>query len=604
MIEKIGSLLRISFIFHIFSLCGYKEAATFKFVTEEEIKYVENFIRTKLSAFLDDIERRESCGSIDKKHFFGKYYMTSPHTFEFTPGERLLIIQMSKHVKSILDRNDEPNSGIKYFKIDETDKKLRKNIYQGTEYYQHFCGRFFTLSNDLTFGTISKPISENRKDMIADTEKLKSQLAADVQNWLITKSTEEYSSSFEDSMISVESESNGKIIGKIVCVFCKVSKKRINRIRVSLKCSDSRIYWILSNFDTHVGRCHAACSNVFSVDETDEIDSSGKNALNIIQKRSKMKEKAEKQIKTPKEKLFSKIDRAKRSIITDKSKSTVDESTATIQMSVEIVTDSSHQVLNDVDLEKAIYEQISTQILKLIQFTMGVKCTQCEMAFNTDDGHEHTLLTLKIYRDGHCMFRSLAHQLWLEMLGTKEQNDSTLDLRAKIVAYINDNLSSFSWELKGSVFEMYGDNPKMSDESFAKAECIRYLNEDLAKSAWGGGETIKALTHMYKVNVLVVNEIGHYNYPAGFNINYPSSVILAYRITEKKSSQTDDEVWESFEDEEETSIEYCEEIIRDHYDSVTHIEQDVILKIAKSIALVESKKAGYSNRSVIELDDD
>lgn len=116
--------------------------------------------------------------------------------------------------------------------------------------------------------------------------------------------------------------------------------------------------------------------------------------------------------------------------------------------------------------------------------------------------------------------------------------------------------------------------------------------------------TIKAVSQMHKVNVLIVNEDEKCFYNNGFNINYSRTITIAYRLKIKDTDEIGSaDEWETIENETST-IAYCCEVERNNYESVCHIEQDVIFKIAKSIASVESKKINLFGSDSIAIDDE
>lgn len=128
-------------------------------------------------------------------------------------------------------------------------------------------------------------------------------------------------------------------------------------------------------------------------------------------------------------------------------------------------------------------------------------------------------------------------------------------MRADVVAHINNNYEQFEHELKGCVL----DRKKMSDIQDIDAESKLYLNHCLPKpGCWGGVETIKAVSRMYEVNVIIVNEDGAAYLVNGFSLEYQRTLILAYRLGDDDSK-----------------------ICRNHYDSVTNMDQTDIFNCVK-----------------------
>lgn len=188
-------------------------------------------------------------------------------------------------------------------------------------------------------------------------------------------------------------------------------------------------------------------------------------------------------------------------------------------------------------------------------------------------------------------------------MGTDEQDKATRKLRSDVVSYINEHYSEFVWELRGAVYETSDEVP--DDDMDEK--CKDYLNDHLAKSGWGGSETLKAVSKMYEVNILVLNEEDVGYFVNSFNTSYRQTILLAYKVlkvltveqTMDESIIDDDDTyensreWETFIDESTEGD--CVELDLptpkpNHYDSVVHIEQNVILDLSKSLATVEFQK--------------
>lgn len=150
--------------------------------------------------------------------------------------------------------------------------------------------------------------------------------------------------------------------------------------------------------------------------------------------------------------------------------------TETVHLKVEPILDSNQNIAV-VDIEKIIYEQISDKILKMMGSSLKSNSVQVEVPFVVAES-VHTVLCSPIYGDGHCLFRSLAHQLWNETFGTKEQIKSTKELRASVVSHIDEHFSDFLWELRGNILDKFGNIPNIEDE------CKRHLNESLAGNGW------------------------------------------------------------------------------------------------------------------------
>lgn len=79
------------------SLCGIRDAITFKEIDQTLINQVETFVQTELGELL---EKWKSSGiEINEADFFGNIYVHSPKSFKFTIGDRMQIQSMVNYVK-------------------------------------------------------------------------------------------------------------------------------------------------------------------------------------------------------------------------------------------------------------------------------------------------------------------------------------------------------------------------------------------------------------------------------------------------------------------------------------------------------------------------
>lgn len=93
-------------------------------------------------------------------------------------------------------------------------------------------------------------------------------------------------------------------------------------------------------------------------------------------------------------------------------------------------------------------------------------------------------------------------------------------------------MSDFKFEMKGRVLderEAYKHSEVDGQEwgDVTEADCQQFLGL-LSEKAFGGIETIKAITLIHRVNILVINEDGPPYFPMGFNANCHRTVFIAY----------------------------------------------------------------------------
>lgn len=141
-----------------------------------------------------------------------------------------------------------------------------------------------------------------------------------------------------------------------------------------------------------------------------------------------------------------------------------------------------------------------------------------------------------------------------------QQNATVAKLRREVINFIKENFESFQYELKNSIY----DHNVNSNADFVitnvkedRQACLTFLENLKQDSEWGGAESLKAVSLIYKKNIIILNENGGIHIP-NFSPKYESCVILAYRLA---SSDT--------------------KLIRNHYDSVVNIEESDIYSVQK-----------------------
>lgn len=577
-------------IHYFHSFCGFKEAVTFKTIDQQDIEHIESRMKSKLQNHLDESKNQDDFTNINYVDFFGEEYINSPGDFTFTRGDQKLIKELVDHVKRVVDQNNELNSGIQHFSSSVSSQKQKRLLYRGTKYYKQFYGRYFTKNetNSVIDDGVKPKLREN-----SNTNLMQSKLFDEVQKYISSHLLKENFPAFEQNHTSLEIEDNGKITGVIACVACEAEKGVKKPIRVSMKQmvgSDDGT-WVISNFSTHVKRCH---SDFLKEDcKTEKRTRKPKVKQNPKARSNNKSNKRQQETRVPLKGSTNHNAGNKRI----KKEPTVSDSKS-VELMIEPMIDSNGNHETAEDFETSIYNQISNQILKMIESSMKHNVNRYEMKFNIES-NTSTLLVEMIYGDGHCLFRAIAHQLFRGILGTDEQDKATLKLRSDVVSYIKEHYSEFVWELRGAVYDKFDVVPRgeMDDK------CRDYLNEYLANCGWGGSETLKAVSEMYQVNILVLNEGDSGYFVNSFNTSFNQTILLAYKVlkvltVEQTMDETiiddtfkNDEEWESIIDEStEDDCEHLETPAPNHYDSVVHIEQNVILDLSKSLATVEFKK--------------
>lgn len=172
------------------------------------------------------------------------------------------------------------------------------------------------------------------------------------------------------------------------------------------------------------------------------------------------------------------------------------------------------------------------------------------------------------------MFAALAQQLFYVKVNGTEHARATKELRKKSADYIKANYDSFQHEIKGRVLDR-----NLQAENIQQ-ECSVFVNHCLPKpGCWGGFESLKAISQIYKVNILIFNENGDYYFAQKFNMTYDRSVFIGFSNANKHatSSVSND---------------------RNHYDPVVEINPKILEECSRNIA----QKLVETRASIIYLD--
>lgn len=455
--------------------------------------------------------------------FLGYFYHESPENFEINRAERKKLHQIAPIVKRNKAKAEKQGNVKQKCKIDHSQVTFNSEV---NGWY------FGTQSNQCSASKSEFPI-ENIQNTLHDSLKLKIvQLnipEAEVDRMLAEN-------------INVQIDGN-VASGTITCGWCPSNQKR-NKIKVSSKTVTGRkkngTYWILSNFITHFNRCHSLHSKQKVYDDENCIPPS---AL----------------IKNKSDSSASIADLSIEPIVNDEMIQSnkfdaPSNSISHVKVEVPNVTDIDH-------VERMIYSQITTQLTKMASFVQLYNMKENKIAFEI--GEETTSLNiLKTKPNGSCMFQSIAHQLFIEEFNSTDQDASTKSLRTNVVAHLKENMDTYKHLLNNTVFELMDEVKIAEVHSLCKEDMRKmlanlrheYVYKRLPKSnIFGGSESLLSASKLHNVNVLVFSEDASF-YFRGFNINFDRTICIAYRNT------------------------------RDHYDSVTWIEQQDVFNVSKILA--------------------
>lgn len=470
-------------------------------------------MRDVLPKILDD-KKDQSGETVEMNLFYGDVYASTPNLFTFPSGDRLLIQEISEHVKRIFEEKG-LKGGVQHF---TSVLKVNKQV------------RVMPNENIALSSFIRQDEGAHSMDMkfqlhTTAVKVLKSfGLDADLVN------------SFDDTMVFLKIDENNRYRGSVLCVICQNNNVRKE---INLHCkygAQNRVYWVDANLKRHLN----------SHFDPKSIKREKKNSLDDVNSATNPMDLDE-EIEFEHE--------------------NADE--------IELEDDDAHSRSLDLSIEPAdllenmVYEQISAQSLKMVESVLTYSEIEEQVSFKIAETEYH-LQVASIEPDGSCLFRSLLHQLYGGQLS--QTDEATKSLRRDVVAFIKKNFSHFEFELRGRVHEK-DDEERSAKKSKRKKKsqtaqelqkkCKQLLQQNLSKSTyWGGSETIKAVSMMHSVNILIFcDDAPCYFANCGFNRNYTRTLLIAHKQAYKGNKDNN-----------------C---LRNHYDSVSGIDGPETVAIAQ-----------------------
>lgn len=509
----------IGFLFN--SLCGFRDSLTFQHVDDNQINSVEEFIKTKLPTIVPNWKSRDQ--SLNDEDYFGPVHVFNPSQFEFSPGDRMQINNIAKYVHGKVS-----DAGAEYFDPNKNKSRAIKSNNRIGNHFGH---------------TSSTPINKTQTDW-------KIQLFENSSKYMKKKGVSANKiGQFTECMVSIKSGSCNGIEGHIQCILCKNLPSVHEPIKVHSKIIGAKLYWILSNFGKHLNtHFKAGRTNkpTISYDENISIPFNGDDDDDAL--------------------LNSSHTHGQIALCLDDTENQIHDENINSSLSIEPVNVST--------FESLIYNQISDQLIRMKNAAMKHNESHSEIKFLIENTR-HTLQTVTIDPNGNCLFGASIHQTLRTQIGSIIQSNETKQLRADVVAHIKTNRSEFKNELEGAALDLWESNETLDHELAS----TQFLEIELPKNGtWGGSETLKAITQLKKVNILVINENGDFYYPCRFNTQFEQTIILAYTTYQ-------------FEEHEVTdcqnglaNVSNISVIKRIHYDSVISIEQRDVFSLAKVLA--------------------
>lgn len=458
-----------------FSLTGFRDAITIETIDDEDIKQIERFMREEWPQILVEKSKIEP---VDYKQYYGDVYASLPHLFKFSIGDLKLI-------KLIVDRVKE--AGVKYFASKRgNDAETKENLIERL--------KGADLKSKL-YKTIAKKLASCPF------------LSADLIN------------QFDDSMVAVEiNESNAVVTGSVKCLLCLANKIE-KYIKVTLQFNGNTFNWIPSNLTNHFQKHntpqnhhineHTVVTSPYDVDSMPEPNFTSPHDVDNID---------EPELNFTDAPIFAGADGEVGNLQNDTS----------IELDIQpVTTDEYYKNMQDI-----LFKQIGKQSYQMMAAAFGNNETEDEIDFELDN-NQFKIKIIEVIGDGNCLFRSLQHQLQGEALNKTDK--SVTKLRKDVVNHIKHFTGNFHFELRQRVFEIEekkcGKNRQrlQMNEAELRKKCHSFLFHSLPRSyTWGGMETNKAVSNMYKVNIVILNENGTCYFANGFDVKKERTLLVSY----------------------------------------------------------------------------
>lgn len=497
---------------------------TFIRVCDADIQKIEDYVKTEL---YDDLQSQYNI--VDELSddsivalFFGPFSKDKTR-FKFYFGEKKLIKELVKHTQIVVDTPN-TNAGLGHFMKKITVKK-NMSFSASTRCIN---GSFFfidrvslnALNSRQSMGTgIESSNARNKKIFNIDEQK----------NILFTKAktvTSKFEKEnkvkqvriFEEEFVNVSGSCYDDVKAMVHCSFC-YEENSIEGVRLFFNRTSNGGYWVLSNLLKHFNLHHG-------------VNSCSEPTL--------------------------------------------------IALEVEPITANNHQAKRDVqndadvfpiaDFVDQLFTQMSVQQIKMVNASLLNKEDLSYLIFKKTVP-EGAVKICNIKADGDCLFAAITHQLYHVKSGTPSHEKSTNKLKVETIEYIKKNIESFENYLKGRVLAY----KQISEIKNMHEEFLNFLNIRLPnRKSWGGTETMKAVSELYKVNIVVINEDGSCKMGFRHNPDYDRSIILSFRQYANSSAANS---------------------MPNHYDSIVEISDIALKHFSDQATQAEQKYKTLTNKA-------
>lgn len=608
----------------------FGEPVTLKRVTSHEIDGVEQFMRNNLQGLVNSWQ---NLTNIDASDFFGLYKI-NPSDFSFNLGEKYLIEELAKYVRKKVDHEHNSQYFRLQRKVNYSGTFEVPNVGRFFTKFKNVQAEQETEKiSETSEANYSRDNHGHHVDHV-DLTNLQLKLHQNVLA-LLSKATVDRTdkndllSQFTLENVSVNVDADGNIHGIVNCVLCKNAGSMQIEHKISSKQSNTnKTYWTLSNYIDHVSNVHKMNGKMLRSQICGRKTIKEEYVLDLSQ-RSHLPEPPQLQHRSDQTtvKTVEFVEPVKRVRFSDEISEICMETRITnadIQSEnyfnepdfaktfIE-PNESSEGVLTLEQVESTIHDQLSSHLLNMYNKCFGNSVrnephVDNQKIANIDEIEYYpfhpseqtvksTVKVAEIAKNGDCLLSAIIHQIngyGLVDLMSDHHEKSVLELRSNVVNYITQNVYDFENELRECIFVQKAKDIQQKQRASKRSrrsrpsrrlkrhkieiidfeeEATKFLSEHLSKKGfWCGAETIKAVSRIYGVNILMINEKGTVYFPTNFFFNFERMIVLAYRLSgavEANIANID----------KQPSNEH-----RNHYDSVVYMCAGDQLRLSSKMA--------------------
>lgn len=520
----------------------------------DKIAEVENTVREKFTIFMEDEAFKSSVLEwVDAVNVFGFYGRVNIGQFAFFPGHKIEMEKLALEVKS---------HAKDYYNIPADYKVPRKNVVRSPIGYL-----FGTKTRNWMLGNynVTKPNSTHVESMEADnfstelvmtnemvpkhshSDEHPENPVIDAKSkllHLVNTILQPFHAIATEQHINFKNDGT-KVVGLVTCQVCAMTNKEKQIcIQYEKSHTNSCYYWSTSNFIKHMNK-HRTSAQTNDNRESKKRAKPGQSEIiegELIQEEKDATECID-------------HESIKEEVPFDLSKGVVSQPTI-----IPITQDYFTEL---------IMNQIKTQNEWLNEIMKSYKSSSLEAMEFKLNTHDRLIEIIKIKKDSNCLFSSLCHQIFGYSPGSKEHEKVTKELRNDVVKHIDGNFDSFKFQLIGRLYEKGDRNEFVLDDNMDKQARDFVKNELRKASTWGGGESIKAVSEIHKVNIIVFPEKDTCRSLFDFNPKYHRTLAISHRLNDLPNKLYDH---------------------RNHYESVSKISQHILFDISVALSKIEINK--------------